>query len=383
MMISPAIFLDELKANKVNYFVGVPDSLMKGLNYQISNSCSSDEHLITSNEGSAVAHAIGYYAATEKLAAVYMQNSGLGNAYNPLISLADPAIYSVPMILLIGWRGEIADDGVQLKDEPQHIKQGQITLSTLETMGIPFEVIHADSFHWKQQINGIIARAKTEKRPVAAIFRKNTFDSVSLVSSDPGHSPILGREEAIECLVDNSRPHDIFVASTGMIGRELFEIRKRRTQTHSTDFLTVGGMGHASQIACSIASALPDRRVICLDGDGALLMHAGGMVECASQPNLMHIILNNGAHDSVGGQPTAAFNIDLQKIAEGFGYSNIINATTALEIKSALDRPAAGSMFLEIRCKRGNRKDLGRPDKAPKQNLREFIQFLKGSNNYA
>ena len=119
---------------------------MKGLNYQISNSCSSDEHLITSNEGSAVAHAIGYYAATEKLAAVYMQNSGLGNAYNPLISLADPAIYSVPMILLIGWRGEIADDGVQLKDEPQHIKQGQITLSTLETMGIPFEVIHAVLF---------------------------------------------------------------------------------------------------------------------------------------------------------------------------------------------------------------------------------------------
>ena len=333
MMISPAIFLDELKANKVNYFVGVPDSLMKGLNYQISNSCSSDEHLITSNEGSAVAHAIGYYAATEKLAAVYMQNSGLGNAYNPLISLADPAIYSVPMILLIGWRGEIADDGVQLKDEPQHIKQGQITLSTLETMGIPFEVIHADSFHWKQQINGIIVRAKTEKRPVAAIFRKNTFESVSLVSSGSHQISDIGREDAIERVVDNSHPNDIFVASTGMIGRELFEIRKRREQTHATDFLTVGGMGHASQIACSIASTLPDRRVICLDGDGALLMHTGGMAECARQTNLVHIILNNGAHDSVGGQPTAAFNIDLQKIAAGFGYSKIMNASNFLEIK--------------------------------------------------
>ena len=383
MMISPAVFLDELKANKVNYFVGVPDSLMKGLNYQISNSCSSDEHLITSNEGSAVAHAIGYYAATEKLAAVYMQNSGLGNAYNPLISLADPAIYSVPMILLIGWRGEIADDGVQLKDEPQHIKQGQITLSTLETMGIPFEVIHAGSSNWKQQISILIARAKSEQRPVAAIFRKNTFDSVSLLSSDPDHSPVLGREEAIERVVDNSNPNDIFVASTGMIGRELFEIRKRRGQTHATDFLTVGGMGHASQIACSIASALPDRRVICLDGDGALLMHTGGMAECARKSNLMHIILNNGAHDSVGGQPTVAFNINLQKVAEGFGYSNIIKAISASEIKSALDGRAAGSMFLEIRCKRGNRKDLGRPDIAPNQNLTEFIQFLKGSNNDA
>ena len=383
MMISPAVFLDTLKANEVNYFVGVPDSLMKGLNYEISNSCSLDEHLITSNEGSAVAHAIGYFASTEKLAAVYMQNSGLGNAYNPLISLADPAIYSVPMILLIGWRGEVADDGVQLKDEPQHIKQGQITLSTLETMGIPFEVIHGDPFNWKKQISILIARAKSEQRPVAAIFRKNTFDSVSLVSSDPYHSPVLGREGAIEHVVDNSHPNDIFVASTGMIGRELFEIRKRRRQTHSTDFLTVGGMGHASQIACSIASTLPYRRVICLDGDGALLMHMGGMTECARQTNLMHIILNNGAHDSVGGQPTVAFKINLQKVAEGFGYSNIIHATSASEIKSALDRRAVGSMFLEVRCKRGNRKDLGRPDIAPNQNLTELIQFLKGSKNDA
>ena len=381
MMIAPAVFLGELKANEVSYFVGVPDSLMKGLNYQISNSCSSNEHLITSNEGSAVAHAIGYYAATEKLAAVYMQNSGLGNAYNPLISLADPAIYSVPMILLIGWRGEIDDDGVQLKDEPQHIKQGQITLSTLETMGIPFGVIHGNSLNWKQQIRILIARAKSEQCPVAVVFRKNTFESVSLVSSGAHQSSDLGREDAIERVVDNSHQNDIFVASTGMIGRELFEIRKRRAQTHATDFLTVGGMGHASQIACSIASALPDRRVICLDGDGALLMHTGGMVECARQSNMMHIILNNGAHDSVGGQPTAAFNINLQKVAEGFGYSKIMNATTAKEIKSALDKRSAGSMYLEIRCKRGNRKDLGRPDKAPKQNLMEFIKFLKGSKN--
>ena len=381
MMISPADFLDELRKNEVNYFVGVPDSLMKGLNYEIANCCSSDEHVITSNEGSAVAHAIGCYAATEKLAAVYMQNSGLGNAYNPLISLADPAIYSVPMILLIGWRGEIADDGVQLKDEPQHIKQGQITLSTLETMGIPFDVIHGNSVDWKQQTKMLIARAKSEQRPVAMVFRKNTFESVSLVSSDPHQIFDLGREDAIERVVDNSNPNDIFVASTGMIGRELFEIRKRRGQTHATDFLTVGGMGHASQIACSIASTLPNRRVICLDGDGALLMHTGGMTECARQTNLIHIILNNGAHDSVGGQPTAAFNIDLQKIAEGFGYSIIMKASNILQINNAFANRSAGSVFLEICCKRGSRKDLGRPDKVPKQNLTEFIQFLKGSNN--
>ena len=383
MMISPGIFMDELKANEVNFFAGVPDSLMKGLNYQISNSCSMYEHVITSNEGSAVAHAIGYYAATDKLAAVYMQNSGLGNAYNPLISLADTAIYGVPMLLLIGWRGELMDDGIQLKDEPQHVKQGQITLKTLETMGIPFEVIQGNSSNWKQKIRSLIVRAKSEQRPVAAVFRKNSFDSVSLVSSDPYQSLVLRREDAIEHVVDNSQPNDIFVASTGMIGRELFEIRKRREQTHATDFLTVGGMGHASQIACSIASALPDRRVICLDGDGALLMHTGGMAECARQSNLSHIVLNNGSHDSVGGQSTAAFKINLQKIADGFGYSDIMKATNFLEINNAFERRLVGSCFLEICCKRGNRNDLGRPDKAPKQNLMEFIQFLKGSNSDA
>ena len=381
MMISPNDFLEELRSQGVNFFVGVPDSLTKGLNYQISNTCSKNEHVITSNEGSAVAHAIGHFAATEHLAAVYMQNSGLGNAYNPLISLADPKIYSVPMILLIGWRGEIADDGTQLKDEPQHVKQGQITLSTLEAMDIPFEVIGGSSSDWKQKIQGLITTAKSERRPVAAVFQKNTFDSVSLEFFEPEQSPTIGREEAIEIVVDHSRQSDIFVASTGMIGRELFEIRKRRKQSHATDFLTVGGMGHASQIACSMAAELPDRRVICLDGDGALLMHTGGLAACARQSNLLHIVLNNGAHDSVGGQPTAAFKVNLQKIADGFGYSNIEKATTSAEIKKAFVSLFTGSTFLEIRCKRGNRKDLGRPDKSPKQNLAEFIQFLKGSKN--
>lgn len=377
-MIPPNDFLNELKAHGVNFFVGVPDSLMKGLNYHISNSCSTHEHIITSNEGSAVAHAIGHFAASQNLSAIYMQNSGLGNAYNPLISLADPAIYSVPMILLIGWRGEITNDGAQLKDEPQHRKQGQITLATLETMGIPFDIIHGDSSDWKQKIHGLIATAKSELRPVAAVFRKNTFDSVSLVSSEPKNSPVLGREEAIEYVIDNSQPNDIFIASTGMIGRELFEIRKRRKQTHETDFLTVGGMGHASQIACSIAAEIPEKRVICLDGDGALLMHTGGLIESARQSNLLHIVLNNGAHDSVGGQPTAAFNINLQKIADGFGYSDVKKAATVTEVIKALSNTSVGSTFLEIQCKRGNRNDLGRPDRLPRQNLNEFMQFLKG-----
>lgn len=382
-MISPSNFLNELKSQGVNFFVGVPDSLMKGLNYQIFNTCSSDEHVITSDEGSAIAHAIGHYAATEQVACIYMQNSGLGNAFNPLISLADPAIYSVPMILLIGWRGEIADDGVQLKDEPQHIKQGQITLDTLETMGIPYEVICKKSTDWKQKIKLLVSKAKLERCPVATVFRKDTFESVSLDFSMPVEDLVIGREEAIELIVDLSKPNDIFVASTGMIGRELFEIRRRKKQSHATDFLSVGGMGYASQIACRIAASLPDRRVICLDGDGALLMHTGGMAECARQPNLLHIVLNNGVHDSVGGQPTAAFQINLQKIANGFGYSSTKIAKIIPEIRRAFCHFTSKSTFLEIYCKSGNRKNLGRPDKSPKQNLNEFIKFLKESPNDA
>ncbi len=379
-MISPSNFLDELKSNGINFFVGIPDSLMKGLNYQISKSCSENEHIISSNEGSAVANAIGHFAATEQLAAVYMQNSGLGNAYNPLISLADPEVYGIPMLLLIGWRGEIDDEGNQINDEPQHVKQGQVTLSTLKTLDVPYDIIHEKSKDWKEKIHNLVTLAKTKRRPVALVFRKNTFEETLIKFTKSVQRPILRREEAIELIINLSHPLDIFVASTGMIGRELYEIRKLKNLPHDSDFLTVGGMGHASQIACRIAATLSHRRVICLDGDGALLMHSGGMAECAYQSNLMHIILNNGAHDSVGGQPTAAFQINLQRIADGFGYTKVCKAISSNEIEQHFQSRQYGSIFLEIQCKRGNRKDLGRPDKPPKQNLADFIKFLRCDN---
>ena len=377
MMIQPSEFLNELAGQGINFFSGVPDSLMKGLNYQISNSYSAQDHVITSNEGSAVAQAIGHYAATKHLSAVYMQNSGLGNAYNPLISLADPAVYGIPMILLIGWRGEILDSAEQLKDEPQHIKQGRITLGSLDVMDIPFEVIDANDESWKQKIHKLVQIAQTQSRPVAVVFRKNTFMNVTLNISEEDQNATLEREAAIEKVVNLSCLNDVFVASTGMIGRELFEIRKRNSQSHAADFLTVGGMGHASQIACGIAAACPDRRVICLDGDGALLMHTGGMAECARYSNLVHIVLNNGAHDSVGGQPTMASQIDLQKIADGFGYKRVSKVVSDLQLEESIAATGHGSMFVEVICKRGSRSDLGRPDKLPRENLRDFMKSLE------
>ena len=376
-MISPSAFLNTLKMLGVNFFAGVPDSLMKGLNLEIINSCSKEEHVITSNEGSAVSHAIGHYAATRNLSAVYMQNSGLGNSYNPLISLADPAVYSIPMVLLIGWRGELDVDNNQLKDEPQHVKQGQITLSTLEVMGIPFVIIDRDTLKWQQEVEKLVETSKLNRCPVAVVFRKNTFESVPYSLAPLQIKPDMTREEAIEAIVKYTTANDIFVASTGMISRELFEIRKKGKMGHDTDFLTVGGMGHASQIAVRIAANFPKRRVICLDGDGALIMHTGGMAECSEYDNLLHIVLNNGAHDSVGGQPTQAFRIDLQQIASGFGYEHVFKATSKSEITKSMKSMSTGSAFIEIQCKRGNRNDLGRPDTPPKENLSEFMKFLE------
>lgn len=377
MMISPTAFLDTLKHLGVNFYVGVPDSLMKGLNFEIINTCTKDEHVIASNEGSAVGHAIGHYAATKNLAAVYMQNSGLGNSYNPLISLADTAVYSIPMLLLIGWRGELDIENKQLKDEPQHVKQGQITLSTLTAMDIPYIVIDRTELNWQADIEKLVESSKIERRPVAVVFRKDTFENIPLSLAPLAIKQEMTREEAIKTIVKYSTPNDIFIASTGMISRELFEIRKKVNMLHETDFLTVGGMGHASQIATRIAANFPKRRIICLDGDGALMMHTGGMAECSGHDNFLHIVLNNGAHDSVGGQPTQAFRINLQQIAFGFGYEQVYKSTCKNEIIDTLKSTSKGSTFMEVQCKRGNRKDLGRPDMSPKENLNNFMKFLE------
>jgi phosphonopyruvate decarboxylase len=376
-MISPKLFLKKLRSLDINFFVGVPDSLMKGLNIEISNKLSEKEHVIASNEGSAIAQAIGYYIATDKVAAVYMQNSGIGNAYNPLLSLANKDVYGIPMLLLIGWRGELNDDGEQLKDEPQHVKQGKVTLETLETMGIKYILLDHNTNDWDIKIEELIKKSIKERSPVAVVFRKNTFEKTLSTLKPLDINPQLMREEAIEEIVDLLSDDYIFVASTGMISRELFETRKRKKMPNHSDFLTVGGMGHASQIAVSIAKIMSQRAVVCLDGDGSLIMHFGGMLQCAKQSNLIHIVLNNGAHDSVGGQPTNAFKIDLQAIASGFGYTNSFRVSSINELHTALDRTKHGSTFVEILCKRGNRKDLGRPNKTPKENLKDFMKFLR------
>lgn len=379
-MIDPKDFAAALRNAGIQFITGVPDSLLKDICAHLTASLPAEAHRIATNEGSAVGLAIGHYLATGNPAMVYMQNSGLGNIVNPVASLADPLIYGIPMLLMVGWRGEMLPDGKQINDEPQHVKQGRITLTQLETLGIPYRIVDAQT----TDIQGCIAAMRDQSvqrnGPVAMVVRKQTFAPCALPARNEAvEQP--SREETIQTVVDILPPDAAIVATTGMASRELFEYRRALDSGHQRDFLTVGGMGHASQIAVGIAQARPDRRVVCLDGDGAILMHLGGLALAARQGNLLHLVINNGAHDSVGGQPTLARELDLAAIAQALGYTHVESVGSRTELGDALRRAldSAGSAFVEVRCRTGARANLGRPDIPPSDNKRHFMNFLAGT----
>lgn len=378
--ISPEDFLNTLRALGIRFITGVPDSLLKELNACFLDSIRSTEHIIAANEGAAIGMALGHFFASGVPALVYMQNSGLGNIVNPLVSLADPLVMGCPMLLLIGWRGEIMDDASQLKDEPQHKQQGRITLRQLDTLEIPYQILSQDS-DLRLCLHTAIAAARARQGPVAIVVRKDSFLTYPKRFQLSEDDELLSRESAIQAVLDvlpNSLP---IISTTGMISRELFELRKLGGAGHQRDLLCVGGMGHAVSIAAGIAVAQPHKQVVCLDGDGAMLMHLGALTNTATCPNLIHIVLNNGAHDSVGGQPTRASELNLSFIATACGYIKSARVSTAEEIHRHLQVMLAQrqSSFLEILCCRGNRADLGRPTQTPTQNRENFMLFLKNN----
>jgi phosphonopyruvate decarboxylase len=386
MMIPAEAFLSALQTEQVQFFAGVPDSLLKELCACFSDTLATGQHVIAANEGGAIGLAIGHYLATHQPALVYMQNSGLGNVVNPIASLADPQVYGIPMLLVIGWRGELNAQGEQIHDEPQHVKQGQITLSQLDVLGLPYLVMADDVQAAHAQIKTLLQQAETRQGPVALVVRKQSFapykpvkTSTAPASALADKLPVLhSREHMIEQIVSALPEDAAVVATTGMASRELFELRKAQQAGHGRDFLTVGGMGHASQIACGIALAQPDRQVVCIDGDGALLMHMGSLTISAQQANLLHIVLNNGAHDSVGGQPTVAAQLTLAEIASAAGYAQVYSVSGAESLNTALQQALASgkSSFIEVLCRKGARADLGRPTRTPAQNKQDFMQFL-------
>lgn len=373
-MIEPKDFIEKLRAGGVEFFAGVPDSLLKNLCAYITDNVPRENNIIAANEGGAVALAAGYHLATSKTGCVYMQNSGEGNAVNPLLSLMDADVYRMPLLMIIGWRGE---PGVH--DEPQHVKQGKATLSLLDAMGIPYAALDEN---WEGQVDEALRFIQETNGIYALIVRKGTFEEYKLqnqVSSDWA----LGREEAIKIVVDKLREDDIVVSTTGMISRELFEYREAKLQGHAHDFLTVGSMGHASQIALGIALQKPNRRIVVFDGDGAAIMHLGNMAITASQApkNYIHIVYNNGAHDSVGGQPTVGQKIDMEAIAKAVGYTDVVSVDNHSALMCAMNHVNCavieGSSLINVNVRKGNRKDLGRPTTTPIQNKEAFMQNLK------
>ena len=373
-MIDCAPFHAHLQEKGIRFYAGVPDSLLKHFCAFLSDS-PSVPHIIAANEGGAVALAAGHYLATGQLALVYMQNSGQGNALNPLVSLADPAVYGIPMLLLIGWRGEPG-----IKDEPQHVKQGAITTALCETLGIPFWILPSEIEEAERTVDEAIQVALDSHRPVALVVQANTFAPYSVQSPSP--SPAYpNREQMIETIAA-ALPDDVAVVSTtGHISRELYEFRSRTGQKRDRDFLTVGSMGHASQIALAIALAQPRRPVVCLDGDGAVLMHMGSLaITGTSQAkNLVHIVLNNGAHGSVGGQATAGFDVDFIQIAKACGYPVARRGETIADVADAIRSLHfnEGPVFIEIRVGKSARKDLGRPIETPAENKQAFMKRLR------
>ncbi|MCV9387242.1 phosphonopyruvate decarboxylase [Reichenbachiella ulvae] len=372
-MLDPKVFLDLIKSQGIHFSTGVPDSLLKDFCACIVDSGSD---IIAANEGGAVALAAGHHLATGEIPFVYMQNSGFGNIINPLTSLIDPEVYSIPMLIMVGWRGE---PGV--KDEPQHIKQGRINEALIEALEVRHDILSSDIEEAQSQVETAVSYMQSNQAPYILLVRKDTFAPYKMQNLPQVPDYEMNREDAVKEILNKLSDQDVVVSTTGKTSREVFEKRAADHLGHQRDFLTVGCMGHASQIALGIALAKQERKVFCLDGDGAFIMHMGsaGIIADQKPKNYYHIVINNGAHDSVGGQPTIGFNLDLEKIASGCGYQSSFSVKTKAELAGIWNEfiAAKGPVFLEIKTKKGARKDLGRPTIKPIDNKIDFMNNLK------
>ena len=374
-----SVLLDACVKAGIDFFTGVPDSLLKGLCDELyaRYGADGDTHVVAHNEGGAVGLCAGHYLSCGRPALCYMQNSGLGNAVNPLVSLMDPKVYGIPCLLVIGWRGEPGE-----KDEPQHVKQGIITLPQLEVLEIPYLVLSpdTDAAAFEKAFAGLLA-ALAEGRSAAIVVRKGALTA----ESKPSYANAfrMTREAAVAVILNETKQDDVIVSTTGKLSRELFELREKRGEDHSRDFLTVGSMGHAGMIALRIAVEHPERTVWCLDGDGAALMHLGSLplIGRRSPARFLHVVINNGAHETVGGMPVCSGSLDFPAIAKAAGYRAVLTADSEAGLTDALRRAreasAGGPVMIEVRCSCSSRSDLGRPTTTPVQNRDALMNFLR------
>lgn len=358
------------------FYTGVPDSLLQPLcNYLMKHyGVDKKHHVIGANEGNCVAMAAGYHLATGKYPVVYMQNSGEGNAVNPIASLLNEKVYAIPAIFVVGWRGEPGK-----KDEPQHIFQGEITRSLLSLLSIESYVVGKETTVTElTRVRASFEEQLSKGQSVAFVIQKGALtNDEEMIYSNAYHMT----REAVVRAVSEVAKEDPIISTTGKASRELFEAREARGEGHQYDFLTVGSMGHASSIACAIAAQKPETKIWCVDGDGALIMHMGAMAVVGRlQPdNLVHILINNEAHETVGGLPTAADAVSLSEIAKACGYQVIPKVEEEAELLEALKkcRDSRKLTFLEVDCALGARADLGRPTTSARENKEQFMQYLK------
>lgn len=350
-MLEQKIVFDGLRRNGVTFFTGVPDSYLNGFcNYVLEH--FPERNIIAANEGNAIGIAAGHYFASSEIPLVYMQNSGIGNAMNPLVSLVDEDVYAVPMILLIGWRGQ----GNTEPKHPQHKLQGEITTELMDVMHIPYTILEDDNRKIEEVLTKAVKYCKTNRKPYALIAPKGVMAGEKENNKDEKYP--MSREEAMEVILNHMPKDTIYSATTGRATRELFFLRERRNEGKEHDFLNVGSMGHASSVALGIALERGERKVVTFDGDSAAMMHLGAMTMMSklNVPNYMHIILNNGAHESVGGQPSAGHKVDFTKIADACGYETMHRAvTTEKELKEALTQlmDCGKASFIEVRIHKG------------------------------
>jgi phosphonopyruvate decarboxylase len=369
---------EKLRDNRIEFFTGVPDSLLKELSSFIETNVNTENHIVAANEGNAIGIATGRYLATRTPACVYMQNSGFGNAINPLLSLADPSVFSIPMLIFVGWRGEPST-----ADEVQHKMQGSIMEDLLHALQIPF--FHSSySSNFLDTLQLAINRMLKESRPVVLLISKDTFDR-KIVPPEKLQDFPMTRARALELVIENLSEECFTVSTTGFISRELFNIRSNFSGDTRNDFMMVGSMGHASSIAFGLAVANPQKKIVCLDGDGAALMHLGALPVAAQikSINLFHIVINNGVHGSVGNQSTVAQEIDLCGIALSSGYLESSKVMTEEDLVNALKRlnNLSGIKFLEILVNTEYDENLKRPTVSPKENKNFFMEaFHSGSN---
>ena len=356
-MINTSDLINFLIKNKVNFFAGVPDSILKNFSYILNLYKKKISHIITGNEGGAIALAAGNYLATKKPALVYMQNSGLGNAINPLISICHSKVYSIPLILMIGWRGSPNEN-----DEPQHKLKGKITPSILKLLNIKFSVLN--NFKDLKKIKNLINYSKYKKRPVAFLIKNNTLQLDGNCKKDNKSKNYLTREVVINKLLNKIKKNTKIISTTGYTSRELFQIRRDKKYKNGKDFYMVGGMGHSSMVSLGY-SLSSKNQVICLDGDGSLIMHMGSLISTGlkSKSNFKHILLNNGSHESVGGQKIDTFKVNFNNISKGFRYKNYYFSNDSLSFNKNLKYflKSKGPSFFEVYIRSESIKNLSRP----------------------